>query len=120
MAIWHKFLPTYGNWGGAGYSGGCFPESPKFTNWLVNPADSMDELFKMHDRQYQYVIKKGFSKNFSNSLFATADKQLLRELCVLPKDPVDWINPPVCDYRYARFFRWITKFIFRLKIKFLY
>lgn len=50
---WGVFCPTYGNWGGPGWSAGCWNNDPAQTNWSVPPADYMDCMFRDHDRAYQ-------------------------------------------------------------------
>lgn len=50
----NRFVPTYGNWGGPGYSGG---RRPKHINrrdrTLREPVDEIDELFMEHDFGYE-------------------------------------------------------------------
>lgn len=53
MRLWPKFL-TYGNWGGAGWSGGKFTDDKESVCWDVPGIDAMDIAFKMHDYGYQY------------------------------------------------------------------
>jgi hypothetical protein len=51
---WYQYLiPTYGNWGGPGFSGGKFENDRSKVNWDVPSIDAMDELFKLHDLDYQ-------------------------------------------------------------------
>ena len=42
-------LPTYGNFGGPGYSAGVFANSPDPTQVDPAPIDPLDEQFKIHD-----------------------------------------------------------------------
>lgn len=50
----NKFVPTYGNWGGPGYSGGRRPKSIKRNRWrLAPPIDDADEAFMLHDFDYE-------------------------------------------------------------------
>jgi hypothetical protein len=54
MRKWYQYLiPTYGRWGGPGWSGGEFVDDPRLVNWFVPPVDNMDALFKDHDEMYQ-------------------------------------------------------------------
>lgn len=53
MRLWPKFL-TYGNWGGAGWSGGKFTNDKAAVNWDIPGIDAMDIAFKVHDYRYQY------------------------------------------------------------------
>lgn len=49
---WQYLFPRYGNWGGPGWSAGCW--NPTETDWFVPTIDAMDELFKRHDWSYQH------------------------------------------------------------------
>lgn len=51
---WQRLLPTYGNWGGIGWSAGTWNNDPAQTDWSVAAIDEMDELFKWHDWAYQH------------------------------------------------------------------
>jgi len=46
-------IPTYGNWGGPGWSSGAYTDNKEEVNWNVPPVDAMDQAFKEHDRMYQ-------------------------------------------------------------------
>lgn len=50
MEILERFVPTYGNYGGPGYSGGGRGEGANFT---APPVDDLDDLFRDHDIAYQ-------------------------------------------------------------------
>lgn len=52
-AYWQAFLPTYGNWGGIGWSSGRWNNDPASTDWDIPAIDYMDSLFKRHDYAYQ-------------------------------------------------------------------
>lgn len=78
---WQRLFPTYGNWGGPGWSGGCWPE-PGETDWSVSPVDSMDRCFKEHDSHYQ---RTGDIK--------VADGNLVDDLLYLRWDPRSWEEP---------------------------
>jgi len=54
---WKYIIPTYGRWGGAGWSGGEWVNYPELTNWNIKPKDDMDKLFKEHDYYYQHCGK---------------------------------------------------------------
>lgn len=49
----NRLVPTYGNWGGPGWSGGEWNDDPGETKWGVVPIDEMDNAFKRHDWIYQ-------------------------------------------------------------------
>jgi len=49
---WQAILPHYGNWGGPGWSSGCWCP-PEKTDWSAQGIDDMDALFKIHDHHYQ-------------------------------------------------------------------
>ena len=70
---WYQYvLPTYGNWGGPGWSGGAYIDDPKHMNWLVQPIDAVDAAFYRHDWKYQH----GYDRR-------KADIELLEELGVI-------------------------------------
>jgi hypothetical protein len=72
---WYQYLiPTYGNWGGPGWSGGKFTDDPTEVDWDVAPIDYMDYFFKKHDSRYQQA---GFSRRL-------ADLNLLYSLRTCP------------------------------------
>jgi hypothetical protein len=50
---WQWLIPTYGNWGGPGWSSGRYTDSPSEVDWNVNPVDAMDEAFREHDYAIQ-------------------------------------------------------------------
>lgn len=50
---WQQCIPRYGNWGGVGWSAGCWNNDPAVTDWSVPGIDAMDECFKSHDFAYQ-------------------------------------------------------------------
>jgi Ca2+-binding RTX toxin-like protein len=68
-------VPTYGNYGGPGYSNGQLipPGSPAFS---AEPLDALDALFLSHDRVY-------YSSSDPN-VRAQADLALLRGIAALP------------------------------------
>ena len=84
-------IPTYGNWGGPGWSGGT-----RFgPDWDVPPVDSLDEILKIHDWNY--------SGSDTPSAFHYADISLLEKLSNLPEDPERWPRPSPYP-TYARFY----------------
>lgn len=64
---WWQRFPRYGNWGGPGWSAGCW--NPIDTDWNFIAIDDMDELFKWHDFAYQ----NGFDRD-------VADHNLVQDL----------------------------------------
>lgn len=50
---WWQILPSYGNWGGPGWSSGFWHQDPALTDWECPAVDGMDAMFKEHDRAYQ-------------------------------------------------------------------
>lgn len=113
-----RILPRYGNWGGIGYSGGTFPDAPAQTNWDVPAVDTMDELFKQHDKLYQYAIEHCPTIEYRNADWEFADQWLVCSLLDIPIDPGKWERPPRSKL-YARIFRYFSIGIFWLKIKLL-
>lgn len=114
-----KYIPTYGNWGGPGWSGGTRPASPSETNWNTPPIDDMDLLFKEHDKSYQdaimlcdcHQIDTGDMHNRWNS----ADKALVYNLMKLPLRFSSWIVPPT-NKVYATLYRFAAIVIFGLRV----
>lgn len=50
----NKYVPTYGNWGGPGYSGGRRPKHiVRRDRTLAQPVDEFDEAFMEHDFDYE-------------------------------------------------------------------
>jgi hypothetical protein len=59
---WYQYLiPTYGNWGGPGWSGGRFENDRSKVNWATPPVDEMDQLFKDHDNDYQHGMPRNLA-----------------------------------------------------------
>lgn len=83
--FWKIPLPTYGNYGGIGWSSGVYVNDPGETDWNVPALDAMDALFKRHDQAWQC---KGECR-------WRADLDLVRALHEL--------SPPA--ERYGRFYR---------------
>lgn len=108
-----KLLPTYGNWGGIGWSGGEYPISPKFTNWNKEPIDSLDEIYKEHDRRYQIaiILYNGTIQEYRE--WIKADKMLLESIKKLPFNPKKWDNPN--SGLYCIFYRYLSYYFFWLK-----
>lgn len=50
---WQYLIPSYGNWGGPGYSAGVWNNDAATTDWTVPAVNAMDALFKIHDWKYQ-------------------------------------------------------------------
>jgi len=69
-------VPTYGNWGGPGWSGGEWNANPELTKWGVAPIDEMDRAFKGHDWVYQNLPE----------FRSRADRELVCELANLKTD----------------------------------
>jgi RHS repeat-associated protein len=90
--------PTNGNWGGKCWSGGAYScgDNPSGN---AAPTDSGDQCYQRHDNCY---IKCGANAK----CLAACNKQLVKELKDLPKDPKKWPQPPTpgtetdsADYR---------------------
>ena len=65
-----KLIPTYGNWGGPGWSGGRYEDDIDAVDWDVPAVDELDKLFKNHDWLYQVNYHPRW----------LADRVLLRQL----------------------------------------
>jgi len=85
----NRFVPTYGRWGGPGYSGGRRPKRiSRHDNDLDRPIDEADELFMEHDFGYE------------DSDYLGADKRLVAGLAKL--------DPHLMSYP------WLAKNVFRV------
>jgi hypothetical protein len=74
-------LPTYGNFGGAGYSQGVFVLNPDPTQFDPVPIDSLDQLFQVHDQAYT----AGATPND----LSVADVALIRGIAALDQSQLD-------------------------------
>ncbi len=69
---WQRLIPRYGNWGGVGWSAGCWNNDPDCTDWSVAALDELDYCFKLHDLAYQTGLS-----------WLEADTELLRSLALV-------------------------------------
>jgi hypothetical protein len=92
-----NLIPKYGNWGGRNYSGGN-------TKPMLEPLDSMDELFTYHDLGY------------TNNEIYNADKALVLGLKNLSLNPKKWKKPPKSKLIYARIYRIVALLWFLGKV----
>lgn len=118
---WPRLFPTYGNWGGPGWSGGEYPSSPSDTDWEVPSVDSMDEVFKEHDRRYQLAISDYdnglITEEEKENFWVEADKFLVKSLDDMPMDPNKWENKPTtCKTWYAWGYRKLAILSFNILI----
>lgn len=76
---WQYFFSRYGNWGGPGWSAGCW--NPMGTDWNYPAIDAIDELFKHHDSAYQHEedldvadakLVKGLRQTRASGIYAKA------------------------------------------------
>ena len=112
-----RLIPTYGNWGGPGWSSGRYEDNPDETDWSVPPRDSLDALFKEHDRAYQEAIKT-LPKYQLEGPFDEADRVLVREAKKLSWNPYRWELPPkTASWGYAFLYRRMVIRIFTIKGK---
>ena len=65
MTTFQRLIPTYGNWGGPGWSAGRYNDDPSKTDWTVPGIDAMDDLFKLHDKTYQ---TEGMDRNLADRI----------------------------------------------------
>ena len=113
----HKLLPRYGNWGGPGWSGGKWQENYENTDWEVPARDSLDVLFKIHDRSYQQAIAN-FPEDKREPEFDKADKVLSNSADELSKNPSEWPEPPkTASWLYAWLYRKLVIVIFHLVMR---
>jgi hypothetical protein len=74
-------LPTYGNFGGAGYSQGVFVLNPDPTQFNPVPIDALDQLFQVHDQAY--------AVGATPSDLSVADVGLIRGIATLDQSQLD-------------------------------
>jgi len=99
MIIWRtnpytgKRTWTYGDWGGAGWSGGAFTPPGQEPDWRAPTRSKLDEVFKKHDRIYSDAEKyyEKSSKTDSEKTdywnkIINADKDMLKEVQDLRKN----------------------------------
>lgn len=84
--LWARLVPTYGNWGGPGWSGGT-RSGPA---WGVEAVDDLDAAFKAHDKAYYYAS--------SHAERSDADFLLSYRIANLLKEPAEWGTPPKSPY----------------------
>ena len=82
----------YGNWCGPGWSGGVDVSKNNGKSGTAGPVDSLDAACKKHDEVYDW--KKPNQPRLNCAIEEVADKQLIRDLDALPKDPKKWSDPP--------------------------
>jgi len=111
----HRILPRYGNWGGPGWSGGQWQDNYENTDWSVPARDSLDDLFKLHDKAYQQAIKK-LPEDEREPKFNEADKILSESANKLSSNPSKWEDPPkTVSWWYAWGYRKLVIFIFGIR-----
>ena len=99
-------VPTYGNWGGPGWSGGV-------AGGLVGPnpaVDSMDECFKAHDECYG----ERSCQRQPTTHRRMCDRSLVQCLSQLSDDPREWLNPAPHP-EFAKDYRKAATRLFRLR-----
>ena len=98
------FIPRYGNWGGPNHSGGRETTDSERVDWNLDPKDSLDEIFKKHDKMYQHYDEE-----------LSADEYLIYEINNLEFLPWNWDNPPRSNFE-AFVYRFVALRLFRLKV----
>ena len=111
-----KWVPRYGNWGGPDWSGGWRPSENGGKDGPSDPIDSMDELFKQHDLDYEKAgvtpstpnkncdkIKDSCEKKKCKDK-AAADRKLRDGLKALDYSPAEW-EKPAPNTRAALYYR---------------
>src|SRR3954463_8401173 len=74
-------IPTYGEYGGPGYSGGEVLTSPtQQVDYSVQPVDALDALFRLHDQAYDSP---------DLSVRAQGDFDLIKGISKLPSGQLD-------------------------------
>jgi len=108
--LWQYLFPTYGNYGGPGWSGGARMNNYAEVDWSVQPSDSLDECFHDHDKDYQASIAKFDSGEINdvekNQMWVKADEALVGRIKEISADPKKWPKPPTKNStKYAWFYR---------------
>jgi hypothetical protein len=120
VPIWQLLCPTYGNFGGPGWSGGRYIDTYADVDWSVQAKDSLDELFRRHDLAYQSAIRDYDRKitdlTERNAAWKAADVVLVASLGELPAESAEWTLKPKTPW-YAEFYRRAAKFVFSVKIR---
>ncbi|MCA3586050.1 MAG: hypothetical protein IOD03_20545, partial [Methylocystis sp.] len=85
-------LPTYGNYGGAGWSGGKFVADGAAADYSVAPKNGLDALFRKHDMAY------GAATDYAGR--RAADSQLYRDF-VFFSETNEYKSLPTSDKLYG-------------------
>lgn len=116
MSWINRLVPRYGNWGGPSLSGGKYTDDPAEVDWSIPGIDSMDELFKAHDRAYQTALHMGGTETQTQDALNTADFLLAYLLGELSANPRRWDRmPPWWRVPYAIWYRYMVLGIFNIK-----
>lgn len=81
-----RYGPTNGMWGGGCWSGGKYSCGDNFSG-NAPPTDNGDQCYQRHDNCY---VQCGVDAK----CITACDRQLVKELKDLPKDPTKWPQPP--------------------------
>lgn len=115
-----RLIPTYGNWGGPGWSGHDYPKSPEETNWSVPPVDSMDLLFKEHDRRYQRAIVDYPDDDvLKYTVWEDADRELVEGLKEISMDGSTW-DLPSNHKTWSKFYWLCAVIVFGFRVNFYF
>jgi hypothetical protein len=89
-------IPTYGNYGGPGYTGGT--TDPLQWNYTIAPVDALDALFKLHDRAYDLSITPVEDR-------PEADLALIQGIARLPEGRLDAqaSDPPPLEWSILKY-----------------
>jgi len=107
--LWKYLIPTYGNWGGPGWSSGQWCPTGE-VDWSVEAVDDLDQCFKNHDLVYQILDDARL-----------ADVHLVRLLDLLPRLSV-WTRPtttPIRTLLYLAFARLVFSLRLKLNLYFI-
>ena len=95
-----RLIPTYGNWGGPGWTGG----TREYLNWDKSAVDSLDVLFYIHDL--------GYFKSKCEADKRRADIRLITNLEALPQNSRKWLKSPASPF-YAELYRTTAIWVFQ-------
>src|SRR6266496_2171695 len=88
------FMPTYGNWGGEGWSGGEYIAPGQPVNRNVTGIDPLDDVFKAHDIAYEDAQVSSPGPAYRDAIIA-ADVQLLIDMWAIPRQEI--LDPDLRD-----------------------
>src|SRR5258708_3516149 len=94
--IWTSSGPTYGNYGGQNYTNG----QKGGTGYGLPGVDTLDELFKAHDKGYEVAENLPEGSAERTAAFLAADRELIDGITALQRSD-EWKTMDLEDQEYA-------------------